>query len=722
MKLKTTGAGTRRSLKDRLEMHADELQVTYLLSNLIRERILPSTVARFVCMSYGPLFDCFSLNDKVIKKKKKTSTFDLTWTSRHFRGLASRLDLEKFLRSLVLLVGFRCLHAMLEKIKRSIEEFSSDGEYFNDQTWSNLFNAAMDQLKQYSSIQIFTKSAEQNNKLPTSFHGLMKSGGDTLVIELNGRIMKRITIPPHMRDAGKYHCRVKVESNNSKSISSSSSNIKNKLSKEMLPNAVPTKMKRIRKFFRTCCAHCGDRAKALWHSNLKIFRVCSKCSDMWKSSQKFPTLSLEQSAKIVSKFDRVLKDARVHREKQWWHVFIRSEAKRNYENRTKFDVDSYFGSEEEEEEEEKEEGEEMAYSDVVEADKLKYYDSDETYEEDESLWKPGEDVCWINRRDGHGSLRWSKIFYGKMVPELETDDYYVAKARNGLTRHLWKTDIVSWRIKYTHWRNVGRERALPKHFRSAFPEKHHTPSRKKKKRGNLKRKRKKKRKRNNHLNSSAYVENYNLMKSQVGSSSNEDFFSGEEEEEEEKKKKKKKKKQQTYVQNYNLMKAQIKSSSKRCFGSDEEEEKEKKKDDNMSFNPTPINNDGNDDGDDDDDVVEKPKKRKGVLSDPVPMYQVASPRTVDMTTTITTHNRTINIDTSEPVYIPMLQQGNKRTKPSCVAGVHVRRRDTTSGGQNSWLAGLVLSSAIDEEGSKMCEVLWDDGTVSKISEKNLFPN
>ncbi len=35
--------GTRRSLKDRLEMHADELQVTYLLNMLIRKSMLPST-------------------------------------------------------------------------------------------------------------------------------------------------------------------------------------------------------------------------------------------------------------------------------------------------------------------------------------------------------------------------------------------------------------------------------------------------------------------------------------------------------------------------------------------------------------------------------------------------------------------------------------------------------------------------------------------------------
>ena len=35
--------GTMRCLKDRLEMHADELQVTYLLNMLIQKSILPST-------------------------------------------------------------------------------------------------------------------------------------------------------------------------------------------------------------------------------------------------------------------------------------------------------------------------------------------------------------------------------------------------------------------------------------------------------------------------------------------------------------------------------------------------------------------------------------------------------------------------------------------------------------------------------------------------------
>ena len=91
--------GTRRSLKDRLEMHADELQVTYLLNMLIRKSMLPSTIIRFVCVSYGPLFEFFSLEEmhEVRESKKKDS--DNAWTSPHFRGLVRGARVTSFTES-----------------------------------------------------------------------------------------------------------------------------------------------------------------------------------------------------------------------------------------------------------------------------------------------------------------------------------------------------------------------------------------------------------------------------------------------------------------------------------------------------------------------------------------------------------------------------------------------------------------------------------------------
>ena len=252
-----------------------------------------------------------------------------------------------------------------------------------------------------------------------------------------------------------------------------------------LPSEVGFKWRdKIRKFFRKRCAHCGDKAKRPWHVNLKIFRLCKKCGDVWDLTQKLPSLSLEEHNKVMSKFDSVLKKARLKgRHCQWWHVYIREEAKRIYENSTAgLDVELQdFASADDEEEEEEEvvvveekEEEEMIDiekkrrrkrkrkkkkededEEIIEIDDLKHYSSDETFEENEKLWRPGENVVWVNRRNGEEKLRWSKMKYGIMLPERETNKYYIARTRNGRFKKMMKTDIVSWRMKYAHWRGDG---------------------------------------------------------------------------------------------------------------------------------------------------------------------------------------------------------------------------------------------------------------------------
>ena len=205
--------------------------------------------------------------------------------------------------------------------------------------------------------------------------------------------------------------------------------------------------------------------------NLKIFRLCKKCGDVWDLTQKLPSLSLEQHNKVISKFDSVLKKARLKgRHCQWWHVYIREEAKRIYENSTAgLDVELQdFASADDEEEEEGEEvvmieeEEEMIEiekkigkrkrkkrkeEEIIEIDDLKHYSSDETFEENEKLWRPGENVVWVNRRNGEEKLRWSKMKYGIMLPERETNEYYIARTRNGRFKKLMKTDIVLNMVK-----------------------------------------------------------------------------------------------------------------------------------------------------------------------------------------------------------------------------------------------------------------------------------
>ena len=182
-----------------------------------------------------------------------------------------------------------------------------------------------------------------------------------------------------------------------------------------LPSEVGFKWRdKIRKFFRKRCAHCGDKAKRPWHVNLKIFRLCKKCGDVWDLTQKLPSLSLEEHNKVMSKFDSVLKKARLKgRHCQWWHVYIREEAKRLYIKSTvELDVESCFGSADDEEEEEEDDDEEEEESKMIEVDEWIPYSSDKTFNENEDNWRMGENVVWVNRRNGVGTLRWNDLKYG----------------------------------------------------------------------------------------------------------------------------------------------------------------------------------------------------------------------------------------------------------------------------------------------------------------------
>ena len=182
-----------------------------------------------------------------------------------------------------------------------------------------------------------------------------------------------------------------------------------------LPSSLDVKWRHtVRNFFRKSCAHCGMKAERPWHVNLKIFRLCKKCGDVWDSTETLPLLSLERHNKIISKFDRLIKQARLgggycH----WWHVYIREEAKRLYIKSTvELDVESCFGSADDEEEEEEDDDEEEEESKMIEVDEWIPYSSDKTFNENEDNWRMGENVVWVNRRNGVGTLRWNDLKYG----------------------------------------------------------------------------------------------------------------------------------------------------------------------------------------------------------------------------------------------------------------------------------------------------------------------
>ena len=157
---------------------------------------------------------------EVRESKKKDS--DSAWTSPHFRGLVRRVDMEKFLRSFVLLIGFKRLDRMLKEIEDSIDDFfRGDAEReeedenkrdLNDAEWMKLFRAAIDQLKNCSKLKISNTFDVEKDK-PIAFYSLLRNAGDTLIVELNGRVLRKIPIPKHMQECSAYHCRVRVQKN-----------------------------------------------------------------------------------------------------------------------------------------------------------------------------------------------------------------------------------------------------------------------------------------------------------------------------------------------------------------------------------------------------------------------------------------------------------------------------------------------------------------------------
>ena len=184
------------------------------------------TVVRFVCVSYGPLFEFFSLEEMQKVRVNKTDTS--IWTSPHFRGLVRRYDIEKFLRSFVLLIGYKKLDRMLKVIEESIEDSFDDDDdddddddaenqeqgvktrNLNDTEWSKLFQNAMDQLKKCSKLKI-SNTFDITKDQPISHHTLLRNVGDFLIVELNGKLLRKIAIPKHMQECSAYHCRVRVQ-------------------------------------------------------------------------------------------------------------------------------------------------------------------------------------------------------------------------------------------------------------------------------------------------------------------------------------------------------------------------------------------------------------------------------------------------------------------------------------------------------------------------------
>ena len=92
--------------------------------------------------------------------------------------------MEKFLRSFVLLIGFKRLDRMLKEIEDSIDDFfRGDAERededenkrdLNDAQWMKLFRAAIDQLKNCSKLKISNTFDVEKDK-PIAFYSLLRN-------------------------------------------------------------------------------------------------------------------------------------------------------------------------------------------------------------------------------------------------------------------------------------------------------------------------------------------------------------------------------------------------------------------------------------------------------------------------------------------------------------------------------------------------------------------